>query len=80
MNEESRPWGWAVAAVLLLMLALMPIRSYAAVPDTVIPVGRAVGIKLFSDGVVVVGTSEVATDTGNVNPAKDCGLDVYKRQ
>mgnify|MGYP007127286251 CR=1 FL=1 len=24
MNEESRPWGWAVAAVLLLMLALMP--------------------------------------------------------
>ena len=74
MNEESRPWGWAVAAVLLLMLALMPIRSYAAVPDTVIPVGRAVGIKLFSDGVVVVGTSEVATDTGNVNPAKDCGL------
>ena len=40
MNEESRPWGWAVAAVLLLMLALMPIRSYAAVPDTVIPVQR----------------------------------------
>ena len=74
MNEESRPWGWAAAAALLLMLALMPIRSYAAVPDTVIPVGRAVGIKLFSDGVVVVGTSEVATDTGNVNPAKDCGL------
>ena len=74
MNEESRPWGWAAAAALLLMLALMPMRSYAAVPDTVIPVGRAVGIKLFSDGVVVVGTTEVATDSGNVDPAKACGL------
>ncbi len=41
---------------------------------TVVPVGRAVGIKLFSDGVVVVGTSEVATDQGEVNPAKACGL------
>ena len=41
---------------------------------TVVPVGRAVGIKLFSDGVVVVGTSDVATDAGSVNPAKACGL------
>ena len=32
------------------------------------------GIKLFSDGVVVVGTSDIATDGGNVNPAKACGL------
>ena len=63
-----------MAAALVLLLALLPMRSYAAVPDTVIPVGRAVGIKLFSDGVVVVGTSEVATDSGNVDPARACGL------
>lgn len=40
----------------------------------VIPMGRAVGIKLFSDGVMVVGLSEVTTDEGNSAPAKDCGL------
>lgn len=81
MNEETRPWGYVAAAVLrtavllvLLALVLLPMRTHAASPDTVIPVGRAVGIKLFSDGVVVVGTSEVATDTGKVNPARDCGL------
>ena len=31
---------------------------------TVIPLGRAVGIKLFSDGVLVVGLSEIPTQTG----------------
>lgn len=41
---------------------------------TVIPVGRAIGIKLFSDGVLVVGLSEIATENGQANPAKDCGL------
>ena len=41
---------------------------------TVIPLGRAVGIKLFSDGVVVVGLSEISTQQGAQTPAKDCGL------
>ena len=41
---------------------------------TVIPLGRAVGIKLFSDGVVVVGLSEISTQQGAQAPAKDCGL------
>lgn len=41
---------------------------------TVVPVGRAVGIKLFSDGVLVVGFSAIPTDGGNVAPAKECGL------
>ena len=36
---------------------------------TVIPLGKAVGIKLFADGALVVGLSE-----GDPCPAKDCGL------
>lgn len=36
---------------------------------TLIPVGKAVGIKLFADGVLVVSTSE--TDPC---PARDCGI------
>ena len=39
-----------------------------------VPVGRAVGIKLFSDGVLVVGFSEISTDHGKAAPAKACGL------
>ena len=64
-----RGLGLLLAAV----LTLWPTAAWASAP-TVVPVGRAVGIKLFSDGVVVVGTSDIATDGGNVNPAKACGL------
>lgn len=40
----------------------------------VVPLGRAVGIKLFSDGVLVVGMSELETGQGMVSPGKSCGL------
>ena len=40
----------------------------------VVPIGRAVGIKIFSDGVLVVGFSQVPAAQGNVIPAKSCGL------
>ena len=39
-----------------------------------IPVGRTVGIKLFSDGVMVIGLSEVVGETTSSCPAKECGL------
>lgn len=40
----------------------------------VVPLGRAVGIKLFSDGVLVVGLSELETQAGAMNPGRSCGL------
>ena len=78
MNETERPFGGAailrgLGLLLAAVLTLWPAIAQAKAA-TVVPVGRAVGIKLFSDGVVVVGTSDVATDAGNVNPAKACGL------
>ena len=39
-----------------------------------IPLGKAVGIKLFADGVLIVATSEVEMQGKTVSPAKDCGL------
>ena len=77
MNDETRPWTGAVlrflTVVLAVALALLPVMARASAA-TVVPVGRAVGIKLFSDGVVVVGTSDVVTADGKTNPAKACGL------
>ena len=75
MNEDSKPFEYLVLRLCILLLAvglaLAPVQAQAL---SVVPVGRAVGIKLFSDGVVVVGTSDVPTAEGNVNPAKACGL------
>ena len=45
-----------------------------AAGETVIPIGKAVGIKLFSDGVLVVGLAPVETTGGSCYPGRDCGL------
>lgn len=63
-----------LAAVCALLLGV-PGRARAAEEQrTLVPLGSAVGIKLFSSGVMVVGLSEVATDSGGQSPARDCGL------
>ena len=38
--------------------------------------GQPFGIKLYTDGVIVVGTQGIDTDTKRVNPAKDGGIEV----
>lgn len=40
----------------------------------VYPLGKTVGIKLFSEGVLVIGLSDIKTDKGPASPAKACGL------
>jgi stage IV sporulation protein B len=40
----------------------------------VVPLGQAVGIKLFSQGVLVIGLSDIATNAGVSSPAKTCGI------
>ena len=63
--------GLLIAAILCMMGGSAMAASTA---QTVIPMGRAVGIKLFSDGVLVVGFSEIPTEEGKAAPAKECGL------
>ena len=75
-EQKARPWVAAAlaAALLLTSLALTQPARAAESSRTVVPIGRAVGIKLFSDGVMVVGFSEVVSDQGRSIPARDCGL------
>ena len=61
--------GWSNAAAL-------PVGTLKEMPKQLVPVGRAVGLKLFSDGVLVVGLSELETSGGTAAPAKDGGLKV----
>lgn len=49
-------------------------RGTENMPASLVPVGHTVGIKLFSDGVLVVGLGEVDTPGGSATPAKTCGL------
>ena len=43
-------------------------------PTTLIPGGHTVGIRLQTDGVLVIGFSPVMTESGQQNPAQDGGL------
>ncbi len=40
----------------------------------VVPSGEIFGLKLYSNGVMIVGTTDVLTSSGNVCPAKNAGL------
>ena len=64
----------ALLLAILLALSLSIQQGWAAQGGTrqLIPMGRAVGIKLFADGVLVVATSDL--DAGGTSPAENCGL------
>ena len=52
----------------------LPAMASAQTSHMVVPMGRAVGIKLFSDGVLVVGLSDLSGQEGTCSPARACGL------
>ena len=83
-EEQARPWALTLLqalrcaglclALAAVLLGLGHSASAAQAERTVIPMGRAVGIKLFSDGVLVVGLADVPGQEGSAAPAKTCGL------
>ena len=64
------------SAVLHLARREKQVPTADRVGRNVIPLGRTVGIKVFSDGVLVVGLSDIQTADRTVSPAKDMGLKV----
>lgn len=45
-------------------------------PSELIPLGKAVGIKMYSDGVIVAGIADVETADGTAAPLSDAGIKV----
>lgn len=76
-TQTKRTVQRLAAFVLAAVLSLFSCCQWAwATPGErcLIPLGKAVGIKLFADGVLIVATSEVEVQGKTVSPAKDCGL------
>lgn len=64
---------------LLRLFGIIPIKEITVkVVDatTVVPCGMPFGIKMYTDGVLVVGMSDVDTPEGPKNPAKDAGMKI----
>ena len=70
-TRKKHRFAAAVFSVLLCLGLCIPPAWAADGEQTLIPLGKAVGIKLFADGVLVVELSQL---DGGVSPAKTCGL------
>lgn len=73
-NAAVQPQGYDVE---VRLLNLFPVKnSHVTVTQRryVVPGGTAFGLRLYTNGVVIVGMDPVATKEGSVNPAKDAGL------
>lgn len=63
----------------LMLYHLIPLKSVnvSIVDQTcVVPCGTPFGIKLFTDGVVIVGLADIQTSAGSVNPAAQAGMKI----
>lgn len=60
------------------ILGIIPVKTTKILQETekrVYVSGESFGIKLYTDGVIVVGTKDVETANGKCNPAKEAGLE-----
>lgn len=63
----------------LKFLGVIPVKKEAVVkkePQSVLVSGEPFGIKLYTDGVIVVGTKDITIDGKTVNPSKSAGIEV----
>jgi stage IV sporulation protein B len=63
----------------MMLYNLIPIKSVdvSIVDQTcVVPCGTPFGIKMYTDGVVIVGLADIQTASGSVNPAAEAGLKI----
>ena len=94
VEGESLDFSWGITATVNTAKAdrysvdaklfnIIPIKSVdvSVVPKKyLIPSGEAIGVKLYTDGVLVVGISDVTDSYGNIyQPAKDAGIAVGDR-
>ena len=61
------------------LFGAIPVKNVSlneSAPQKVYVSGESFGIKLYTDGVIVVGTRDVVTDDGKCNPAKEAGIKI----
>lgn len=74
LNNVKKVW---VAALTIIVVAFaFPAAVHGADVDEVYVGGMPFGVKFFTDGIVIVGFTEIETAEGTKNPAYDAGLRV----
>lgn len=71
--ERNKKTKKIITAV-IVALSVSTTSALAAGPEYLVPGGEAVGINVYSDGVVVAETTGVETEQGTVRPAEEAGI------
>ena len=61
------------------LVGLFPVKTAKVTAENrqyVVPSGQSFGIKLYADGVVIVGMDDIAVNSQQINPAKNAGLQI----
>ncbi len=64
----------ALVVMMGFVLSILPCTVIAAVPESVCVGGMPFGVKFYSQGILIVGFSEIETENGIETPALDAGL------
>ena len=77
VNADSNINKHQITNANIMLMNSIPIKSVTldTVQETkVIPCGTPFGVKLYTDGVMIIGISDIQTENGLVNPAKNAGI------
>lgn len=73
-NAGNLPQTYSAKLMLYKTIPLKPVRVNVVDNSCVVLCGMPFGIKMFTNGVVVVGLADIKTPSGTVNPASEAGL------
>lgn len=79
VQEASSIKGGGEYQAQIKLFGMMPVKEVSVdvvEPSYVIPCGTPFGLRMFTNGVLVVGMSDVDTQQGSKNPAVDAGLQI----
>ncbi|MCL2095360.1 MAG: SpoIVB peptidase [Oscillospiraceae bacterium] len=73
-DDSRNPEDGIYTASLFGLIPIKKVQVNIFPEASLIPGGMPFGVKFFTEGVVVVGVSDIETDKGAVNPAKTAGI------
>lgn len=73
-SRRSKRFFAFLAATVIALTVSAPSAGATEGIETLIPGGMAFGVKFFTEGAIVLGTTGVETASGVVSPAKDSGI------
>lgn len=74
MSDKSAPKSYLAELMFLNVLPVKTVQVNVVPKSSVVPCGTPFGVKIYTQGVMVIGISEVNTSAGVKSPAKISGL------